>query len=231
MFKTSISSQNCIYMELTEFWTILSLNNIILEQWQLRAIERYVEELKYWNTKVNLISRKDIENALENHILHSIVVLKFLDIPNKSKCLDLGTGGGLPGIPLKIIRPDLQMIMIDSIAKKIKITQILASHIALKGIEAICIRAEEMAKNQKYKSLFDFVFTRAVGRLSTVLAWTKPLLKTNGSVVFFKGGDLSDEFNQAKKIFSNLKLQELLIRLDGYDKFEKLGKKIVVCKF
>lgn len=218
-------------LELTEFWTILSSNGIILEPEQLRSIERYAEELKYWNKLINLISRKDIDNILENHILHSISVLKFVNIQNKSKCLDVGTGGGLPGIPLKIVRPDLKMILLDSIAKKVKVTQMLASHTGLKGIEVFCSRAEDLAKDPKYMSTFDFIFARSVAKIATFLTWVHPLLKPNGRIVFFKGGDLGKEIQQAKKIFSNLKLQEVLIHLVGYDKFEKEEKKIVICQF
>ncbi|MGB9912782.1 MAG: 16S rRNA (guanine(527)-N(7))-methyltransferase RsmG, partial [Candidatus Kapaibacteriota bacterium] len=119
-------------MELTEFWTILSANGIILEVEQLKQIERFVKELTYWNDKINLISRKDIDNILENHILHSLSILKYVEIPQKANTLDVGTGGGLPGIPLKIARPDINMILIDSIAKKIKITDMLAKHTGLR---------------------------------------------------------------------------------------------------
>lgn len=218
-------------MELTEFWTILSANSIILEPQQLRAIERYIEELIYWNERINLISRKDIDNLLENHILHSISILKFVEFPKKVRCLDIGTGGGLPGIPLKIVRPDLQMVLVDSIGKKVKITQMLAKHTGLRGIEVIQSRSEDLKTDDKYKSMFDFVLSRAVGKISTVVSWVKPLLKPNGKIVFYKGGDLTKEINEAKKIFSNLKLQESLIHLVGYKKFEEENKKIVVCQF
>lgn len=218
-------------MELTEFWTILAANSIILEPQQLRAIERYNEELKYWNERINLISRKDIDNLLENHILHSISILKFVELPKKARCLDVGTGGGLPGIPLKIARSDLQMVLVDSMGKKVKITQMLAKHTGLNGIEVIQSRVEDLKTDNKYKSKFDFVLSRAVGKISRVVAWVKPLLKPNGKIVFLKGGDLTDEINETKKIFSNLKLQESLIRLVGYKKFEEEDKKIVVCQF
>lgn len=218
-------------MELTEFWTILSANSIILEPQQLRAIVRYKEELIYWNERINLISRKDIDNLLENHILHSISTLKFVEFPKKVRCLDIGTGGGLPGIPLKIVRPDLQMVLVDSIGKKVKITQMLAKHTGLRGIDVIQSRAEDLKTDDKYKSMFDFVLSRAVGKISIVVSWVKPLLKSNGKIVFYKGGDLTKEINEAKKIFANLKLQESLIRLVGYKKFEEEDKKIVVCQF
>jgi len=156
-------------MDLTEFWTIASGNGIVLDKEQLERIERFAKELVYWNKQVNLISRKDEENVLENHILHSISLLKYLEIPPKSRCLDIGTGGGLPGIPIAIATGNISMLLIDSIAKKIKITNMLAKHTGLRNIEAICMRVENLAQNDKYLEHFDFVFARAVTKISDLL--------------------------------------------------------------
>ncbi len=218
-------------MELTEFWTILSANGIILDVEQLKLIERYSKELSYWNEKVNLISRKDIDNFLENHILHSLCVLKYVDIPKKAQCIDIGTGGGLPGIPIKIARPDVKMLLLDSIAKKIKITAMLAKHTSLRGIEAVCKRAEEFAKEKNNYKRFDVVFARSVAKIKTVVIWVKEMLKTDGKIVFLKGGNLKDEIEDAKKLYENLELDEILIDLIGYEKFKKEEKKIIICKF
>ncbi len=218
-------------MELTEFWTILSANGIILDVEQLKLIERYSKELSYWNEKVNLISRKDIDNLLENHILHSLCVLKYVDIPKKAQCIDIGTGGGLPGIPIKIARPDVKMLLLDSIAKKIKITAMLAKHTSLRGIEAVCKRAEEFAKEKNNYKRFDVVFARSVAKIKTVVIWVKEMLKTDGKIVFLKGGNLKDEIEDAKKLYENLELDEILIDLIGYEKFKKEEKKIIICKF
>ncbi len=218
-------------MELTEFWTILSSNGIILEVEQLRQIERFAKELIYWNEKVNLISRKDIENLLEKHILHSLSVLKLINIPRKARCLDVGTGGGLPGIPLKIVRPDISMLLMDSIAKKMKITNMLAQHTGLKNIEVICCRAEDFSKNKNNWARFDVVLSRGVAKIGTIVSWVKNLVKQNGKIVLYKGGDLSYEIEMAKKMFPNLNVEERIINLIGYDDFEKEQKKIVTCWF
>ncbi|MFN3781735.1 MAG: 16S rRNA (guanine(527)-N(7))-methyltransferase RsmG [Candidatus Kapaibacteriota bacterium] len=218
-------------MELTEFWTILSANGIILDVEQLKLIERYSKELSYWNEKVNLISRKDIDNILENHILHSLCVLKYVDIPKKAQCIDIGTGGGLPGIPIKIARPDVKMLLLDSIAKKIKITAMLAQHTTLRGIEAVCKRAEEFAKEKNNFKRFDVVFARGVAKIKTIVIWVKQMMKSDGKIVLLKGGDLRDEIEDAKKLFKNLELEEILIDMVGYEKFKKEEKKIILCKF
>jgi len=217
-------------MDLTEFWTIASGNGIVLDKEQLERIERFAKELVYWNKQVNLISRKDEENVLENHILHSISLLKYLEIPPKSRCLDIGTGGGLPGIPIAIATGNISMLLIDSIAKKIKITNMLAKHTGLRNIEAICMRVENLAQNDKYLEHFDFVFARAVTKISDLLTWSIPIAKKNAIFVFYKGGDISEELSVAKKKFPSLSFSVIDIDFFGYPKFKEDEKKIVHIK-
>ncbi|OGU13352.1 MAG: 16S rRNA (guanine(527)-N(7))-methyltransferase RsmG [Ignavibacteria bacterium GWB2_35_12] len=218
-------------MDIVEFWTICSANGIVLSKEQIRQIERYRDELVYWNEKVNLISRKDVENVLENHILHSLSVLKYVNLPLKSRCLDLGTGGGLPGIPVSIANPEARMLLVDSIGKKIKITDMLAKHTGNKYIKAMNARVEDLANKKEYNSYFDFVFARAVSDAEQIVRWTKNLLKQNGKIVLFKGGDLSEEIEKLKKSFPKIIIKEQIISLIGYDKFEKEEKKLLVCSF
>lgn len=217
-------------MDLTEFWTIASGNGIVLDKEQLERIERFAKELVYWNKQVNLISRKDEENVLENHILHSISLLKYLESPPKSRCLDIGTGGGLPGIPIAIATGNISMLLIDSIAKKIKITNMLAKHTGLRNIEAICMRVENLAQNDKYLEHFDFVFARAVTKISDLLTWSIPIAKKNANFVFYKGGDISEELSVAKKKFPSLSFSVIDIDFFGYPKFKEDEKKIVHIK-
>jgi len=214
-------------MDLTEFWTIASGNGIVLDKEQLERIERYAKELVYWNKQVNLISRKDEENVLENHILHSISLLKYIEVPAKSRCLDIGTGGGLPGIPIAIAAGNISMLLIDSIAKKIKITNMLAKHTGLRNIEAISMRVENLAQNDKYFEYFDFIFARAVTKISDLLTWSMPIAKKNANFVFYKGGDISEELNTAMKKFPSLNFNVMNIDFFGYPKFKEDDKKIV----
>ena len=217
-------------MELTEFWTIASANGIVLDNDQIERIERYARELIYWNKQVNLISRKDEENVLENHILHCISALKYINIPAKSRCLDVGTGGGLPGIPIAIATGNIFMLLVDSIAKKIKITSMLAKHTGLRNLEATSIRVENLAQNKRYINHFDIVFARAVTKISDLLCWTHNLAKKTANFVFFKGGDISEEIAFAKKKFPNYEFKIIDIDLHGYKKFKEDEKKIVVIK-
>lgn len=218
-------------MDLVKFWTICSTNSIVLSKEQLKIIERYANELKYWNSKVNLISRKDEENIFERHILHSLSILKYVDFPPKSKVLDVGTGGGLPGIPVKIANPEIDMLLVDSISKKIKMTKMFAQHTGLRKIEAICTRAEDLAKDNNYIKRYDFIISRAVAKIELIIDWTKFLAKDKAKFILLKGGDLSEEINSAKIIYPKLKIEEIEINLLGEPYFLNENKKLLICYF
>ena len=218
-------------MDLVKFWTICSTNSIVLSKEQLKIIERYANELKYWNSKVNLISRKDEENIFERHILHSLSILKYVDFPPKSKVLDVGTGGGLPGIPIKIANPDFDMLLVDSISKKIKMTKMFAQHTSLRKIEAICTRAEDLAKDNNYIKRYDFIISRAVAKIELIIDWTKFLAKDKAKFILLKGGDLREEINSAKMIYPKLKIDEIEINLLGEPYFLNENKKLLICYF
>jgi len=198
-------------MDITQFWTICSANSIVLSVEQLKNFERYHNELIYWNSKVNLISRKDEDNIFEKHFLHSISILKYIKMPPKARCLDIGTGGGFPGLPLKIANPDIHMTLIDSIKKKVTITKMFADHTGLRNIHVLTMRAEELRHKRDFTAHFDFIFARAVSKLSNLVNWSYDYLKANGLFVFLKGGDLSQELNEMKSQFPIyiLKLNQL----------------------
>jgi 16S rRNA (guanine527-N7)-methyltransferase len=218
-------------MEFTEFWTICSSNSIVLDKQQLKQTKRYTEELVHWNKKVNMISRKDEENILGYHILHSLAPLKYFDVPDKSRCLDVGTGGGLPGIPLAIACPMSHFLLVDSVQKKIKITEMLAKHTGLRHLQVMRTRAEELARKNEYKHKFDFIFARAVAKVAVVAAWVKPMIKPDGRLIFLKGGDLDEEIDFARKEFKNIEIEEIKLDLFGAEWFLREDKKLVVCKF
>lgn len=217
-------------MEYTEFWTICSANGIIMDTDQMKGIKRYHNELLYWNSKVNLISRKDEEHILDRHILHSLSILKYVNPRQKSNCLDIGTGGGLPGIPLKIARPDQKMLLVDSIHKKIKLTEMFAKHTELKGIQAICSRVELLESQAEYRKSFDYIFSRAVAKIEELLSWSINLIKPGGSFVFLKGGQLEEEIAAAQAKFGKLSFETHDINLLGCNYFQEENKKIVVCR-
>jgi 16S rRNA (guanine527-N7)-methyltransferase len=218
-------------MEYTEFWTLLSANNVVLNVEQIEQFKRYEKELLYWNEKVNLISRKDYENILERHFLHSLSILKYIDFPKKAKCLDIGTGGGFPGLPIKIALPEIYLTLSDSIRKKLKITEIFAKHTALRNIECKFGRVEDLQKVAKSCNYFDVILSRAVAQTSQLIEWTLPLLKKNGKFIFLKGGNLEAEISDAKAKFPQLTFEIIEIDLLGCKWFSAEEKKIVLAHF
>jgi 16S rRNA (guanine527-N7)-methyltransferase len=214
-------------MDLVKFWTVCSLNGIILDDMQMTLFERYHRELLYWNEKINLISRRDSENLLQRHILHSLTILKYVNFQQKAKCIDIGTGAGLPGIPLKIARPDIYMLLVDSIAKKINLTKGFAQHTELKNISAIRARAEDLAEETAHYKKYDFIVSRAVASAAKILGWCRGLLKPGGRIVLLKGGELIKEMSEAKNFFPNIDFTEHKIDISGDDWFSKEEKKII----
>jgi len=153
---------------------------------------------KDWNSKINVISRKDIEHLYERHILHSLAIAKIISFKPNTCILDVGTGGGFPGIPLAILFPDCHFHLVDSIAKKIKVVREIAHAVELKNIHAEQIRAE------KIKSTYDFVVSRAVTSLPVFYNWIKGTInrnsenELNNGIIYLKGGDLTEEIKQFK---------------------------------
>ena len=153
-----------------------------------------------WNQKINLISRKDMDNFYEHHVLHSLAIAAQFDFPAGYKIMDLGCGGGFPGIPLAIFFPDVHFHMVDSINKKLKVVEAVANAIGLDNITVQHTRAEDI-KDKK----FDVVVSRAVAPLKTLWYWSNPLLnkkpvdepKKISGLICLKGGDLSEEIHES----------------------------------
>jgi len=159
-----------------------------LSQKQLRQFELMVILYQDWNEKVNVISRKDTEHIIERHILHSLALAKFKHFKRDSWTLDLGTGGGFPGLPLAIIFPKANFHLVDSIGKKIMVVNEIAQALELKNVKIEQERAENLIGSYHY------IVSRAVAPTMQLLAWTKHLaLKGTTEYMFLKGGDLTEE--------------------------------------
>jgi 16S rRNA (guanine527-N7)-methyltransferase len=160
----------------------------------------------FWNEQINVISRKDTENFFERHVLHSLGIAKVMEFTDKSEILDIGTGGGFPGIPLAILFPKCQFTLVDSIGKKIKVVNEVASELGLKNVTGIHERAE------KIPGQFDFIVSRAVTAMPAFLPWTKGKFKKENKnplpngILYLKGGDLSEEMKPVKQKY---KIHEL----------------------
>jgi len=169
-----------------------------LSDMQREQFRQLGEWYPYWNSQINVISRKDMANLYLHHVLHSLSIAKFTSFVSGTRILDVGTGGGFPGIPLAILFPEVQFHLVDSIGKKIKVVREVASDIGLNNVEADHIRAEQL--NEKY----DFVVSRAVTRLIDFYPWVRnKFLKANrnaipNGILYLKGGDLHEEIKEAK---------------------------------
>ena len=148
-----------------------------------------------WNAKINVISRQDIENLEERHILHSLAIAKVMQFKTGARVLDLGTGGGFPGIPLAIMFPDTEFVLVDGTGKKIQVVREIAGALGLKNVNALHARVEELKMNNQ----FDFVLSRGVTTLDKLLVWSQRLLKKKhhhaypNGIIALKGGDLRAE--------------------------------------
>jgi 16S rRNA (guanine527-N7)-methyltransferase len=172
---------------------------------QIEQFEALGELYKEWNAKINVISRKDIDSLYEKHVLHSLAIATVFDFPAGTEIIDIGTGGGFPGVPLAIFFPEVKFHLVDSINKKLKIIEAVKEAIGLTNVTTQHTRAEEI-KNKK----FDFAVSRAVAPLKDLWKWSYPLIKNeklkikNGEgeiiergLICLKGGDLAQEISES----------------------------------
>ncbi len=167
---------------------------------QKAQMEALLPLYKDWNEKINVISRKDIDNLYLHHILHSLAIAKVQPLKDGAKILDLGTGGGFPGIPLAILYPSVSFHCVDAIGKKIRVVQEIAATIGLENLTAAHVRVEDI-KNQK----FDFVVTRAVTTLEQLVRWSQKHIATKhqhalpNGILALKGGNVREEIKTLQK--------------------------------
>lgn len=182
---------------------------IVLDKKQIEQFYQYMKLLLSWNEKMNLTAITKPEEIIVKHFIDSITIAKYID--RNKNLIDIGTGAGFPGIPLKIIRPDIQITLLDSLAKRVQFLEEVIKQLELEKIEAIHFRVEEFGKDKKYREQFDYATSRAVANLSTLSEYLLPLVKIDGKCICMKGSTVKEEIEQSQKAITLLggKVEEI----------------------
>lgn len=172
---------------------------------QIQQFSQLQELYKDWNLKINVVSRKDIDELYVRHVLHSLGIAKIIEFKSGSKVMDVGTGGGFPGLPLAILFPETQFHLVDSIGKKIKVVNEVAQGLGLQNVKTTHGRVEDV------KDTYDFIVSRAVAQMETFVRWTRGRIakkqqhELKNGILYLKGGDLTEEL----KKYTSAKIYDL----------------------
>ena len=218
-------------MELEEFTKIfnnyLEKLNLTLTEEQIEKFYNYMNLLIEWNKKINLTAIVEPKDIILKHFIDSLTIEKY--IKKGENIIDVGTGAGFPGIPLKIAREDLKITLADSLNKRINFLNEVINKLDLKNIETIHIRAEELGKNKKYREKFDIATSRAVANMSTLSEYLIPFIKVKGRCICMKSSDIDTELENAKKAINILGCE-----IESKDKFNlpnsDLGRSVIILR-
>lgn len=185
--------------------------DIILSEEQVSQFIKYYEILVEWNSFMNLTGITEYDEVVVKHFIDSLLIVKAFDLSSTKSLIDIGTGAGFPGIPLKIIYPDIKVVLLDSLNKRIKFLNEVISQLGLTKIETIHGRAEDFGRDRNYREKFDLCVSRAVANLTTLSEYCIPFVKKEGYFIPFKSGKIADEVEEAKKAVKILggKLKEV----------------------
>jgi 16S rRNA (guanine527-N7)-methyltransferase len=193
-------------MELNEFEVYFkeecTKNEISVENIDIEKFYIYMKEILDWNEKVNVTAIKDEKEFIVKHFIDSLTILEYIE--DKKTILDIGTGAGFPGIPIKIAKPTNKVILVDSVNKKLNVIRDIIPKISLENIECIHGRAEDLANDKKYRENFDIVTSRAVANLNTLVEYMLPFLKIGGKIICMKGPNYEEELEQSRKAITIL---------------------------
>ena len=182
---------------------------IVLEEEQIEQFYQYEKLLLIWNEKINLTAITKPEEIILKHFIDSMTIAKYIGA-NKT-LIDVGTGAGFPGIPLKIIRKDIKITLLDSLNKRVQFLNEIIKQLKLEEIETVHGRVEEFGKNKKYREKFDYATSRAVANLTTLSEYLLPLVKIEGKCICMKGSTVKEEIDQSQKAIAILggKIEEM----------------------
>lgn len=176
--------------------------NIEINEEQIKSFEKYMNLLLEWNEKINLTAITQPEEVKLKHFVDSLTVLKYIN--DDDKVIDIGTGAGFPGIPLKIMKENTKITLLDSLNKRINFLNIVIETLNLSNIQAIHGRAEEIARNKLYREKYDVTVSRAVANLSTLSEYMLPFVKVGGKCICMKGANVNEEIEKAKNAIKEL---------------------------
>ena len=193
-------------MDIQEFKEELEKNlnviNIKLKEKQIKQFYDYMNLLIEWNKKINLTAIIEHKEIILKHFVDSLTISKYIN--EKTTLIDIGTGAGFPGIPLKILRGDIDITLVDSLNKRIKFLDEVIEKLNLDNIKTVHGRAEEIGRNKEYREKFDYATSRAVANISTLSEYLIPLIKTDGKCIYMKGSNTNEELKNGKKAISVL---------------------------
>ena len=218
-------------MEFSEFSSILKkkgkLINVDMEGIQVERFYKYMNMLVEWNEKINLTAITEPNDIIDKHFIDSLTIEKY--IKDNSKVIDIGTGAGFPGIPLSIIRDDLNITLMDSLNKRINFLDEVVKENVLNNVDTVHSRAEELARNSGFRAKYDVVTSRAVASLNILLEYMIPFAKVGGYCICMKGSNIDEELENAQKALEvlNAKVEKIdTFKLPGND----YGRNIIVIK-
>jgi 16S rRNA (guanine527-N7)-methyltransferase len=235
--------------EFIEFEKVCRNGGILLEESQRNQFKDYVNLLLQWNSRINLVSRRSVENIWTEQILHCLAPWTVVRFPESQRILDLGTGGGLPGIPLAILRPDADIVLLDSVRKKTDALREIVKALGLKRVSVATGRAEELGRSAEFAAAFNSVLARGVAPLEELIRWARPMLARSSRVkvdvrsgqrpfllegstlIALKGGDLAGELRAAAVKTGERDLEVFDLPLLDEVETGLEGKKLVVVRF
>ncbi|WMJ82475.1 16S rRNA (guanine(527)-N(7))-methyltransferase RsmG [Clostridium sp. MB40-C1] len=220
-------SDNRIYYDILE--TACNSLGLELDEEKYNQFIQYKDLLKEWNEKVNLTAIKEDEEIIKKHFIDSMKIFQFHPLKNSKKIIDIGTGGGFPGIPMKIIRPDIDIVLLDSLRKRINVLDDILYKIGIDDVITMHGRAEEYGVREEHREQYDAVVSRAVANLAVLSEFCIPYVKVGGYFVAMKGPSVDEEIENAKKAVSILggKIEGIIeVDIEGSD----LNHNLVIVK-
>ncbi len=200
--------------------------DISIDENQIKNFYLYMNGIIEWNQKINVTAITDEKMFIVKHFIDSLTVNHL--VANKESVIDIGTGAGFPGIPIKILNPNLKVTLIDSVNKKLNVIRDLAEKINLENLEIIHTRAEDLANNFKYREMYDIAITRAVSNFSTILEYMLPFVKIGGYAICMKGPNFQDELEEARGAIEVLGGK--IDKIESLNVNEELERNIIVVK-